>query len=99
MTPTPRQTEVLAHLANGMTYAEIGQRLGVSTCTVHATLTRCYERLGVEGAGSSGRTMVDAFRAMGWLVVPHMKASGSDVDRSASSRIAATPTPSPRRAA
>ena len=44
---TPRETEVLAQLAEGLLYKEIAQRLGISEHTVRQHIHRIYEKLHV----------------------------------------------------
>ena len=63
---TGREHEVLALIVEGHSNDEIGARLGITTRTVEAHLTRLYERSGVHS-----RTEL-AMRAVreGWLDVP-----------------------------
>lgn len=44
---TPREAQVLGRLANGMTYREIGDQLGINPRTVGVHASHCYEKLGV----------------------------------------------------
>ena len=44
---TPRQLEILEHVASGATAATIGADLGVATTTVKKHLEQIYARLGV----------------------------------------------------
>jgi DNA-binding CsgD family transcriptional regulator len=44
---TPRQTDLLRHVADGHTNAQIARRLGLSEGTVRTHLENIYERLGV----------------------------------------------------
>lgn len=44
---TPREQEVLEHLAKGFLYKEIADALGISYDTVHAHIRRIYEKLQV----------------------------------------------------
>ena len=44
---TPREQEVLDHLARGFLYKEIADALGISYDTVHAHIRRIYEKLQV----------------------------------------------------
>jgi DNA-binding NarL/FixJ family response regulator len=44
---TPREQEVLDHLARGFLYKEIAEALGISYDTVHAHIRRIYEKLQV----------------------------------------------------
>ena len=46
---TPRETEVLAHLADGLTYRAVGDLLGVKWTTVQTLAHRCYEKLDASG--------------------------------------------------
>jgi DNA-binding CsgD family transcriptional regulator len=50
---TPRQREVLAGVAQGLTDAEIGERLGVARATVGKHLEAIYERLDVHNRTSA----------------------------------------------
>jgi DNA-binding NarL/FixJ family response regulator len=45
--PTPRETEVLALVAQGLTNREVAGRLGLSVRTVNAHLFALYKKLGV----------------------------------------------------
>ena len=44
---SPRQCEVLLHLAEGESFKWIGYKLGVSTSTVTETARNAYRKLGV----------------------------------------------------
>jgi len=44
---TPRQREIIALVAEGLSNQEIGERLGISEGTVKQHLQRIFERLGV----------------------------------------------------
>ena len=46
---TPRETEVLAHLAEGRTYRAAGAQMGIKWTTVQTLAHRCYEKLEVSG--------------------------------------------------
>lgn len=46
---TPRERDVLEHLATGLDNAEIADRLGITAKTVRNHLSRVYGKLGVEG--------------------------------------------------
>jgi DNA-binding CsgD family transcriptional regulator len=46
---TPREIEVLALLADGLSYKEVGQRLGMSWRTAQLHASRIYEKLDVHG--------------------------------------------------
>lgn len=47
---TPRQRQVARLIHEGFTYAEIGERLGVSARTVEGHATRLKEKLGERSA-------------------------------------------------
>lgn len=49
----PRQTEVLRHLAQGATYAQTGQRMGITLATVRTHVERLYARLDVQSRGEA----------------------------------------------
>lgn len=53
--PTARQREILALVADGLTDAQIGRRLGLSAATVSKHLTRSYARLGVPNRAAAAR--------------------------------------------
>jgi DNA-binding CsgD family transcriptional regulator len=59
---TPRQREALAAYARTGNQREAAERLGIGYQTVKNHLAAAYAALDVGGA-------IDAFRAMGWLVV------------------------------
>ncbi len=65
MTWTTRQLEVMVEIATGDTYEEIGHRLGMSEQTVKNHAHEARRR--IEAASN-----VDAFRKMGWLIVPKL---------------------------
>jgi DNA-binding CsgD family transcriptional regulator len=44
-TLTPRETEVLAHVADGLSHQEIGSRLSISPETVRTHVRKACERL------------------------------------------------------
>ena len=44
---SPRETEILTHLAKGYRYKEIGEALGINIETVRTHLRRIYEKLHV----------------------------------------------------
>jgi len=50
---TPRETDVVRLLACGLSYAEIGERLGVSTHTVTSHIRNAYRKLEVHNAASA----------------------------------------------
>lgn len=63
---TPRQTEVLGHLAAGLTSKEIGDHMGLSTRTVEMHVGRLLQRLNC-------RTRPEAValaQSRGWLRIP-----------------------------
>lgn len=49
----PRQTEVLQQLAQGATYAQTGQRMGITLATVRTHVERLYASLGVQSRGEA----------------------------------------------
>jgi DNA-binding CsgD family transcriptional regulator len=55
MTPllTPREREVLQHLAFGCTYAQTADRLGVSLHTVASHVKNAYRKLEVHSAAAA----------------------------------------------
>ena len=60
---SPRQRQVLAHLALGRSYAEVARRLGISTETVRSYAGQAYRTL---GAGNRQEACV----IVGWTRVP-----------------------------
>jgi DNA-binding CsgD family transcriptional regulator len=60
-TLTVRERQVLLLLAEGLTYAEIAQGLGVSIATVRNHARRIYLKMEV-------RNRTEAFIKMGWLM-------------------------------
>jgi DNA-binding NarL/FixJ family response regulator len=42
---TPREKEIVKRVEDGLTYKEIGERLGISTHTVHTHIKNIYEKL------------------------------------------------------
>jgi DNA-binding CsgD family transcriptional regulator len=58
--PTARQREILALVAEGMTDAQIGRRLGLTAATVSKHLTRSYARLGVPNRVAAARLIGSA---------------------------------------
>jgi DNA-binding CsgD family transcriptional regulator len=57
---TPRQAQILARLATGMTMREIAAELGISVSTVKNHLAVIYRTLGVHNSAG-------AFTKMGWI--------------------------------
>lgn len=55
---TPRETDVLELLADGLTYAAIGERLGISSRTVDAHLRSIYSKLDVGSRHAAVRQAV-----------------------------------------
>ena len=53
--PTARQRQILALVAEGLTDAQIGRRLGLTGATVSKHLTRSYARLGVPNRAAAAR--------------------------------------------
>ena len=60
---SPRQWEVMARRARGMTIKEIAHDLGLSQQTVKTHFSNAYEALGA-------MNVAEAFIALGWLRVP-----------------------------
>lgn len=56
---TPRQYEVLLLVAEGLSNAQIAERLAISTATVKAHLTAIYRKLGVSRRTAAIRYMID----------------------------------------
>lgn len=50
---TPREIEVLRHIARGLSYAEVGDELGVSTNTVTSHVKNAYRKLDVHTAAAA----------------------------------------------
>ena len=48
-----REREVLRLLAEGASYAEVAQRLGISAHTVTSHVKNCYRKLGVRTAADA----------------------------------------------
>lgn len=64
---TTQQLRVLRLLAEGLTYAQIADRLGCGTSTVRTHLHQAYQRLGV---GTSYQAVLACAKA-GWLGLEH----------------------------
>lgn len=52
---SPREVEVLGLLAEGLTYKQVGERLGIEWRTVQVHARRVYEKLGVSGKMRAAR--------------------------------------------
>jgi len=65
MTLTPREREVLAYLAHGLTNDQAAARMEISPQTVKNHASTAFRRLGV-------RNRSGAFRVLGWLVPPRV---------------------------
>jgi DNA-binding CsgD family transcriptional regulator len=52
-TLTPREIEVLQHVARGLSYAEVGDALGVSLNTVTSHIKNVYRKLEVHTAAAA----------------------------------------------
>lgn len=52
---TPREFEVLLHVADGLSNAEVARRLWISVATVKFHLTKTYEKLGVANRTGAAR--------------------------------------------
>lgn len=50
---TPRQGDVLRHLASGASYVEVGRRMGITVATVRTHVERLYGALGVRSRGEA----------------------------------------------
>jgi DNA-binding CsgD family transcriptional regulator len=66
---TPREIEVLRCLAKGCTYAQIGDRLGVSPHTVTSHIKNAYRKLDVHNAAGAV-TRAFELRLIGVLASP-----------------------------
>lgn len=56
----PRESIVLKHLADGLLYKEISDRLGISYSAVHKCLDHIYKKLGVSNRSEAIRVWIDA---------------------------------------
>ena len=56
---TSREAQVLWHLAQGCTYARIGDRLGMSLHTVTTHIKNIYRKLGVHCAAAAVRRGIE----------------------------------------
>ena len=65
MTLTPREREVLAWLAHGLTGEQAAARLEISPSTVNNHVAAALRKLGVVNK-------VAAFRVLGWLTPPRV---------------------------
>ena len=63
MSLTRRQRQVMAEIASGDTYAEVGYRLGIAEQTVKNIAHSVNKHYGVQST-------IGSLRRMGWLVVP-----------------------------
>lgn len=60
---TPRQLEILQHLAAGLTYKQIAATAGVSPATVRTHIHKAYSKLGVVDRAQAVLRAVDE----GWI--------------------------------
>lgn len=60
---TPRQRQVIALRASGLTIKETADRLTLSDAAIKNHSCAAYQRLAVEN-------LTEALRALGWLTVP-----------------------------
>jgi DNA-binding CsgD family transcriptional regulator len=56
---TPRQVEILALVADGLSTREIAQRLGITPGTIKTHLTTTYKLLGVQNRVQAARYYLD----------------------------------------
>ena len=71
---TRRQAEMVALLCEGLTYKEMGTRLGISWQTVRGTLHGLYAKLGLGGANARVMVVLMAYKNPPAVVL------GDDVD-------------------
>lgn len=71
---TPRQKEALVLLAEGFSYQEAADRMGITRGVFRYHVMRGYRRLGIEPAGRQASS-ITAFRILGWLAVPDQTAA------------------------
>jgi DNA-binding CsgD family transcriptional regulator len=50
---TPRESDVIRLVARGCTYAQAGDRLGISVHTVRTHIKNTYQKLGVHSAAAA----------------------------------------------
>jgi pimeloyl-ACP methyl ester carboxylesterase/DNA-binding CsgD family transcriptional regulator len=67
-TLSPREREVLELVAAGLTNAEIGERLCLSTRTIERHLSNIYAKLGVSGKAARAVAAVSYMRLRGWPI-------------------------------
>lgn len=72
MTITPRQRQVLALLAHGLSFADVGARLGISPQTAKNHASRAYARLGANNAAHAVAVAIaHGFLTVGESAAPH----------------------------
>lgn len=71
---SPREAEVMALRAKGLTTVEVAGILGISVATVRSHCRNAYERLDLDpdthGQAAVWTTFIRALTALGWLQVP-----------------------------
>lgn len=72
--PSPRQREVLAAIADGLTNQQIGQRLGITEDTVKTLTARLLQKL---GASNRAHAVAIGYRS-GLLAVPSTRRTAPD---------------------
>ncbi len=50
---TSKETEVLSHLSNGLSYKMVAEKMGISYFTVNAHVKKIYEKLQVHSLGEA----------------------------------------------